>query len=329
MSEWAYMTGLILYGKKREELDNTDYVVLRFLEAAEQMNITMSICKAEQIEFAANDNKIRIDGQEVPLPDFFLPNIFFDGYYKNAVVRQLETLGSYTLNSLDAILQARDKLHTQQVLAQYGLPALKTKLVNFERLNAPFNPIIDISGIESELGYPVVVKNITGLRGYGINLCETRDQLRDLLELVYQNNKRASVLLQEFISASRGSALRVYVLGGEIVGHMKHATSTNFKSNFFNNPDCVIEQFELTKELQEVSLAIADVFQLNMTGIDYLFDTDGIRVCEVNAFPGFKGLEKATGKNIAHIVLSYIQKRIEFNKICSNIGEEALSCSAC
>ena len=80
MSEWAYMTGLILYGKKREELDNTDYVVLRFLEAAEQMNITMSICKAEQIEFAANDNKIRIDGQEVPLPDFFLPNIFFDGY---------------------------------------------------------------------------------------------------------------------------------------------------------------------------------------------------------------------------------------------------------
>ncbi|MBT4855921.1 RimK family alpha-L-glutamate ligase [bacterium] len=306
------MTGLILYMKAAQELDSSDYVISRFLEAGESLGIKFTVCTPGEITFMTESRQLKLAGQNYPVPSFVIPCLLFDSYYKVAVVRQLESLGTYSLNPIDFMLKARDKLDTQQVLSAHGFPALKTKLVNLDRLARRFIPPIDISSVEQDLGYPVIVKNITGACGYGINLCNDEAELQNLVELIYLNNKQAKILLQEYISASSGSALRVYVLGGAVIGHMKHSSSNSFKSNY--KADTKIEPFELTQEVIDMSVKIAKLFNLEMTGIDYLFDTDGMKVCEVNAFPGFKGLEKATGQDIATIVLKHIQQNLSSMK---------------
>lgn len=303
------MNGLILYQKSIHELDNSDYSVVRFIEAAEGLGVELTLCRPENINFMTEQGSLFVNGIPTEVPDFFLPCLMYDTYHKMAVVRQLEALGSYCLNALDDTLVVRDKLYTQQKLAGTAMPSLKTILVNFSSENCAFNPTVDLSHVESTLGYPVVVKNITGMRGYGINLCENESQLKDLVELVYQNNKSATILLQEYIAASKGTALRVYVLGDKVIGHMKHSTDSNFKSNF--TPNTKLVEYDLPAEVADMSLQIANIFNLTMTGIDYLFDFDRLRVCEVNAFPGFKGLEKATGKDIASTVLSFILAQIQ------------------
>ena len=272
------MTGLILYMKAAQELDSSDYVISRFLEAGESLGIKFTVCTPGEITFMTESRQLKLAGQNYPVPSFVIPCLLFDSYYKVAVVRQLESLGTYSLNPI-----ARR-----------------------------FIPPIDISSVEQDLGYPVIVKNITGACGYGINLCNDEAELQNLVELIYLNNKQAKILLQEYISASSGSALRVYVLGGAVIGHMKHSSSNSFKSNY--KADTKIEPFELTQEVIDMSVKIAKLFNLEMTGIDYLFDTDGMKVCEVNAFPGFKGLEKATGQDIATIVLKHIQQNLSSMK---------------
>jgi len=49
---------------------------------------------------------------------------------------------------------------------------------------------------------------------------------------------------------------------------------------------------------------------LDVAGIDLLFDENGFKICEANSAPGFHGLEKVTGPRIAEEILDYIKLRV-------------------
>ena len=50
---------------------------------------------------------------------------------------------------------------------------------------------------------------------------------------------------------------------------------------------------------------------LEIAGVDLLFDGDGYSVCEVNSAPGFSGFEQATGLNVARDILEHCVRRQE------------------
>ncbi len=297
------MIGWILYSKKQDELTESDNGVNRLLEAAASKNIELKVYRPEQFELAVtrDDRKsILIDNVPTPLPDFIIPRLgAYTTYFALAVIRQLEYLGVYSCNSSQSIEIVKDKLRMHQILAQSNFPTPKTMLVKFP---------VDINIVKTEIGFPMIIKNITGSEGAGIYLCESENRFLDLMELIYSNNSQANIILQEFIQTSHGKDLRVFVLGGRVIGCMKRFSTTSFKANFSRGGS--VESFELTPEIEWLAVETARLVDLDISGIDLLFTDDGFQVCEANSSPGFKGLELVVGNNIAEQILDYITVKL-------------------
>ncbi|WP_425319032.1 ATP-grasp domain-containing protein, partial [Rickettsiella grylli] len=66
---------------------------------------------------------------------------------------------------------------------------------------------------------------------------------------------------------------------------------------------------KLTAEERETAVRAAKVIGLNIAGVDLLRSNRGPLVMEVNSSPGLEGIEKATQKNIAEIIIKSIEKR--------------------
>jgi gamma-F420-2:alpha-L-glutamate ligase len=295
--------GLILYSKAEEKLTEKDHGVGRLLGAAKNKGIELRVLQPEQFELIVtrSDTKsILIDDKPVPLPDFVIPRMGSNTtHYAFSVLRQLQNLGVYVCNTADAIASVKDKLYMHQLLAHSRLSSPKTMLAKFP---------ISTAVVKREIGFPLVIKNVTGTQGSGIYLCESEEKFIDVMELVYTNNKSASIILQEFIKDSRGRDLRVFVVGGKVIGCMERSSTTSFKANYSKGGD--VAPFPLTPEIEWLATEAAKLFKLDIAGVDLLFDSDGLKICEANSSPGFSGLEQVVGKIIAENIIDYILIRL-------------------
>ncbi len=295
------MKGLILFNRREDCLTANDYSVLRLLEAGRKEGLDIRVVSPEQFELVVtkkDKHSILIDEKSEPLPDFVLPRMGSETtYFGLVVMRQLERLGVYCCNSSSSIEMVKDKLHTHQILAHSNLPTPKTMMVKFP---------VDIDVVEREIGFPVVIKNIIGTRGEGIYLSESKDRFLDLMELIYSYNKEANIILQEYISTSCGKDLRVFVIGGKVVGCMQRISKSSFKANYSMGGR--VESFPITEEIEWLAVETARLMGLEVAGVDLLFDQSGYKICEANSAPGFQGMEEVVGKCIAEEIYHYVLK---------------------
>jgi gamma-F420-2:alpha-L-glutamate ligase len=297
------MRGWILYFKNQDHVGEKDHGVSRLLQVAQERGIDLKVYRPEQFELVVTrgDRKsILVDGKATPVPDFLIPRMGSSTpYFALAIIRQLERLGVYVCNSSVTIETVKDKLHMHQLLAHSNLPTPKTMLLKFP---------VDIEVVKREIGFPVVVKNITGTEGNGIYLCQSEDKFTDLMELIYSNNASANIILQEFIASSSGRDIRVFIVGGKIIGCMQRIAKTGFKANYSRGG--TVERFNLTPDAEWLATETARLVNLDIAGIDLLFGENGYKVCEANSSPGFKGLEQVMGKNIAEQIMDYIAVKV-------------------
>jgi RimK family alpha-L-glutamate ligase len=298
--------GLILFSKSESELTDKDYSVKRLLDVARSKEIEIKIVRPEQFELVITrfDTKsILIDDKPEPLPDFVIPRMGSDTtYYAFSVIRQLQYLGSYICNDFDGIYSVKDKLYMHQLLSRSKLSSPKTMLAKYP---------ISVQVVKREIGFPLVIKNVTGTQGTGIYLCESENKFVDIMELIYSNNSKANIILQEFIKNSYGKDLRVFVVGGKVVGCMQRQSSSGFKANYSKGAN--VSPFELTPEIEWLSTETAKLFNLDIAGIDLLFDKGEFKICEANSSPGFLGLEQVVGKIIAENIIDFVLVKIGFN----------------
>ena len=66
----------------------------------------------------------------------------------------------------------------------------------------------------------------------------------------------------------------------------------------------------INKQERETAVRAAKAFRLNMAGVDLLRAESGPQVLEVNSSPGFEGIDKASGKNVAGLLFDAIEKRV-------------------
>ena len=68
--------------------------------------------------------------------------------------------------------------------------------------------------------------------------------------------------------------------------------------------------------LADGALAVraANVMGLNVSGVDLLRSNHGAVVMEVNSSPGLEGIEEATGKDVAGLIIEYIEKHAKAGK---------------
>lgn len=297
--------GIIIYNTEEDKLTpHSNYSVWRLLQAGRARNIPMIILppnKCDLIVSQHNKNSILFDGAPMVLPDFVLTRTGSPTtYYALSIIRQLEYLGCYVCNNAEGVLGVKDKLYMHQKLALSKLPTPKTMLAKF-----PLNEEL----VESIIGFPLVIKNITGTQGEGIYLCKNRESFRNIMELIYSYNPNANIILQEFIHNSFGRDLRVFVVGGKVIGCIERTSVRGFKANYSKGGH--VKVFKVTPEIEKLALEATKLLGLEIAGVDLLFDNEGFKVCEANSSPGFQGLEEAIGQHVAETILDYILDKTE------------------
>ena len=288
--------GWILYKKDQE-----DYEVQRLKEEFEKVNIKINVYKPNDIDVIVDkDNKrsIIVNGEYIKeLPNFVFPRTGSGtNYHTSAVLRHLEKMSITTINNNSAINLVKDKLHSQQVFAAADLPVPKTMLVRHP---------VDIDMVVKNIGFPIVIKTLSGSFGTGVVLVNDKKEFSNFIKWTEVTNKNHNIILQEFIKDSHGRDLRVIVIGGRVVGCiLRKSTTDDFRANITIGGEA--EEYKTTREIEWISLEASRLCDLDVSGVDLLFDGEHFKICEINSAPGFKGYEEYTDKNIAKELVDYI-----------------------
>jgi len=217
--------------------------------------------------------------------------------YGTAVLRQFEMMGVYPVNESVAITRSRDKLRSLQLLSRKGVGLPVT---GFAHSVGNTKEIIELVG-----GAPLVVKITEGTQGRGVVLAETTKAAESVIDAFHELD--ANFLVQEFIKEAAGSDIRCLVVGDKVVAAMQRvAREGEFRSNLHRGGTA--EVVKLSKEERATAIKAAKTMGLNMAGVDILRSHRGPLVMEVNSSPGLEGIEKATGKDIASIIIGFIQR---------------------
>ena len=275
----------------------------RFIEEADKYGIDFNLVHADEIDLivSRDDRKsIRLCNNIVPIPDVLLARTGSGtGHFNLSVIRQFERLNVPTIPNSASIEASKDKMYANQILAQAGLPIPKTMLTRF-----PCKAEL----VDKVVGFPCVLKVVTGSHGKGVYLCNTAKEFEDLSELVSSIDFKASMIIQEYVQYSEGRDLRVIVIGGRVVGAMlRQSTDGSFKANISRGGEG--SPYVVDDHMEMLAIQTAKILDLDIAGVDLLFSTDGYKICEANSSPGFKGFEKSMGVNIPQKVFDYAKLR--------------------
>jgi ribosomal protein S6--L-glutamate ligase len=219
--------------------------------------------------------------------------------YGTAVVRQFDMMDVYCLNRSVAINRSRDKLRSLQLLARKGIGMPVTGFAHSTKFT---DDLIDMVG-----GSPLVVKLTEGTQGIGVVLAETRNAAQSVIQAF--RGLKANILVQEFIQEARGSDIRCLVLGEKVVAAMiREGRPEEFRSNLHRGGSARVVR--ITPEERSTAVRSAKIMGLNLAGVDMLRSNHGPVVMEVNSSPGLGGIETSTGKDIAGMVIEYVEKNV-------------------
>jgi len=221
-------------------------------------------------------------------------------FFGTAVVRQFEMMKIFTATESQALVRSRDKLRSLQILARAGLDLPKTVFSNYSK---------NVSGVVDKVGgAPLVIKLLEGTQGLGVVLADNQNSAESILEAF--NGLKARVIVQEFIKEAKGADLRAFIVDGVVVGAMKRqGKEGEFRSNLHRGGSAEIVQ--LTDEEENAALKAAKTMGLGIAGVDILQSARGPLILEVNSSPGLEGIEKATGKDIASLIIKYVERNAE------------------
>ena len=297
------MNGWILYKNKIEESYETQKLVDEF----EKQDIRIRVVNPQDVDiFVDRDDRksILVAGKSRPLPDFVIPRTGSGTtYFIKAIIRHLERLGVILINGSNSIDTVKDKLYTQQILGESNLPVPKTLLVRHP---------INVEFVENNIGYPSIIKTLSGSFGAGVFLCENRKQLQQLLKMAEITKPSYNIIIQEFIKESHGKDLRVLVVNGKVVGcMMRQSVDDDFRANITRGGEGI--PYQIDDEIEWLGGESSRLLNLDIAGVDLLFDKEGYRICEVNSSPGFEGMDKYCKTNVAEQIVTYVKHKIGYS----------------
>lgn len=224
-------------------------------------------------------------------------------FYGTAVLRQFEMMGTYSINDSVAISRSRDKLRSLQLLSRKGIGLPITGFANSTKNTAD---LINLVG-----GAPLIVKVLEGTQGKGVVLAETQKAAESVIDAF--RGLDAYFLVQEYIKESGGADIRCLVVGDKVVAAMKReAKEGEFRSNLHCGGTASI--IKITPEERSTAVRAANIMGLKLAGVDLLRSNHGPLVMEVNSSPGLRGIEESTSKDVAGMIIDYIEKNHKSKK---------------
>jgi gamma-F420-2:alpha-L-glutamate ligase len=168
---------------------------------------------------------------------------------------------------------------------------------------------INVKLVEDNIKYPMIVKTLSGSYGSGVFMVEDRKQFRQLMKMAELSNARYNIIIQECVEDSLGRDLRVLVVNGKVVGcMMRQSVDGDFRANITRGGEAI--PYQIDEDIEWIAGESARLLDLDIAGVDLLFNGDSYTICEVNSAPGFEGMEKYTKTNIAEKMVNYITKKV-------------------
>lgn len=282
----------------------------RILEAGEErghemvfLNIKQTYMKLDATEPEAHYRGGKVLGDLDAVITRIRPSMTF---YGCALSRQFESMGVYTTNTSWSITQSRDKLYSLQLLLKSGVNIPTTGFAN-----SPMdtNDLIDMVG-----GAPLIVKLLEGSQGRGVVLAETRKAAESVINAF--KALRANLLVQEFVKEADGKDLRCFVIDGKVVASIQRSAAPGeFRANIHQGGSA--EVVKITPKERSMAIKAAKILGLKVAGVDIIRSKNGPLLLEVNSSPGLEGIETATGKDIAGMIIASIEKKLGWKRALS------------
>lgn len=279
------------------------YSTARLVDAARQRGHSVRVLDPLRcyMRIAADGFEIHYKGRSLHGFDAVIPRIGSSiTFYGTAVLRQFEMMGVYTPNSSDAVLRARDKLRSLQLLAREGIALPITVFGDYPD---------DTADLLKMLGDPPhVIKLNEGAQGQGVLLAEKRSASQGMIEAF--RGLYANFVVQEFIGEAKGGDLRCFVVGDQVVAAMhRQAPEGEFRANIHRGGTA--SAVELSDDERTIALRAARIMGLTVAGVDLLRSRRGPLVLEVNSSPGLEGIEAATAVDVAGTIIEHLSSAID------------------
>lgn len=306
-----------LYGKEEANTSGLKIAILasneelysnqRLLEAGEErghemifLNVKQCYMKLDALEPEAHYRGGKLLNDVNAVITRIRPSVTF---YGTALARQFESMGIYTTNSSSAISQSRDKLFSLQLMLKSGINIPTTGFAN-----SPMdtNDLIEMVG-----GAPLIVKLLEGTQGRGVVLAETKKAAESVINAF--KSLRANLLVQKFIKEANGKDLRCFVIDGKVVASIERtAAPGEFRANIHQGGTASV--IKITPAERILAVKAAKTLGLQVAGVDIIRSQSGPLLLEVNSSPGLEGIETATGKDIAGMIISSIEKKLKWKR---------------
>ena len=206
--------------------------------------------------------------------------------FRMDVLGRLAAAGTPVVNPPRALEIAIDKYLTLARLAEAGLPVPRTRVVQ---------DADSAAAAREELGGDCVSKPLFGSRGRGLRRLAAGDAAGDTGGVHY---------LQEFV-AHCGWDARVLVAGERLFAMRRTAVAGEWRTNLAVGGRA--EPLTLPGEWATLARRAATAVGASLAGVDLLPARDGrVLVLEVNAVPGWRGLESVVGPAVADAVADHV-----------------------
>jgi len=209
----------------------------------------------------------------------------------------IEDHGVLVVNSPRAIERSVDKFYTDALLHEAGLDTPDTIVceTTAEALDAV-----------RRFG-DAVIKPIFGSMGSGLVRVNDPDVAFRILRALDQ--VRTVFYVQRYVEHD-GRDIRVFVVGGKVLGAIeRRALPGDWRTNVARGANAV--PFELPVAWAQIALRAAGAIGADYAGVDLLPSPDGrVFVLEVNGIPGWEGLQRATGLDVADALAAHVESRV-------------------
>lgn len=279
-----------------------NYSSQRLRDAAETRGHVVEMINTARCTLAidAMDPKVHYDGKPLPVFDAIIPRIGASmTSYGMAVLRQFSMMGAYCLNTAEAIGASRDKLFAHQVLARSGIQMPVTAFAHSPK---------DTGNIISHVGSaPLVVKLLQSTQGRGVVLAETRKAAESVIDAF--RGLDANFIVQEFVKEAEGADIRCFVVGGRVVAAiMRQAGEGEFRSNLHRGGQAL--KVRISRDERMAAVKATKALGLSVAGVDLLRSSTGPKILEVNSSPGLEGVERTSGKDVAGLIVEYLETHV-------------------
>jgi len=275
----------------------------RLIEAGESLGHEVVRLYEPRFSFSCSDNEIEIKHEGQPLPELDViiprPNFIEEPSLRNYTIQLLVDAGYKVLNNKPTVGWTKNKLSQHVLFYQNNLPCPRWAIARSPE---------QVSQLANNFGYPVILKVAFGTHGKGVFYAENKETLSPIAEYLVIRDCNP-LIVEEFVKEAERKDLRIFVLGGKVIAAMERtAPEGDVRANTSTGGTGTV--VELSED--EIALAerAADVFELDIAGVDLIRSDRGSLVLEVNSNPGFKELECVTRVDVAQNIINFAISKI-------------------